>query len=336
MMQRSFKRPDWAFDRTSIDRCDWVFKKIARSNVFGMMRRIVTSLSAYLVRLTKRFSDKFVLSRSVFERARDGRKPKPRRSPKKDLTNKPPQQAGDLGKSSATLENGQIVYAIGDIHGRADLLLRLLDLIDEDSQGEVGEKHLVFLGDYIDRGFQSRQVIDILLGDRIEPYRPHFIKGNHEDALLSFLSDPTYGPRWASYGGRETMVSYDVKPPKSLSLNAEWQQAHEAFLKAFPTTHHRFFLSLNTAARIGGYGFVHAGLRPGRSLEDQNDHDLMWIRDEFLHDRSEFDVMVVHGHTPTDHPYHDNRRINVDTGAYFTGRLTAAKLTGDKVGFIST
>lgn len=240
------------------------------------------------------------------------------------------------GSSAANLERHQVVYAIGDIHGRADLLIRLLDLIDEDAEAFEGEKHLVFLGDYIDRGFQSRQVIDTLLGERTKPYQSHFIKGNHEDALLSFLSDPSFGPKWAAYGGRETMISYNVKPPKSLSLNAEWEKAHDAFLRAFPTTHHRFFLNLTTAIRIGGYGFVHAGLRPGRSFEDQNDHDRMWIRNEFLRDRSEFDVIVVHGHTPTDHPHHDNRRINVDTGAYFTGRLTAVKLMGDEVEFIST
>lgn len=236
----------------------------------------------------------------------------------------------------ALLDAETMVYAIGDIHGRADLLLKLLDRIEDDAKDFDGEVHLVFLGDYIDRGLQSRQVVDVLLSERVERYETHFLKGNHEDALLSFLSDPGFGPKWAAYGGRETLVSYGVKPPRSLSLNNEWDQAHEAFLKAFPNAHQTFFRTLPTQVQIGGYGFVHAGLKPGKNFAEQEDHDLMWIRDEFLDANSSFDVMVVHGHTPIDTPHHDHRRINVDTGAYFTGRLTAAKLTGQSVGFIAT
>ncbi|MEM9053922.1 MAG: serine/threonine protein phosphatase, partial [Pseudomonadota bacterium] len=123
---------------------------------------------------------------------------------------------------------------------------------------------------------------------------------------------------------------------RSMSLNEEWQTAHNAFLKAFPNNHHTFLMTLPTQLQIGGYGFVHAGLRPGKKFAEQNDHDLMWIRDEFLQGNAAFDVMVVHGHTPINTPHHDHRRINVDTGAYFTGRLTAVKLTGQTVGFIAT
>jgi len=234
------------------------------------------------------------------------------------------------------LDDETLIYAIGDIHGRADLLENLLDRIDSDATGFQGDVHLVFLGDYIDRGFQSRQVVDILLSERLRPYRAHFLKGNHEDALLSFLSDVEFGPKWAAYGGRETMVSYGVKPPRSMTLNSEWKSAHNNFLKSFPNAHLLFFRGLPTRVKIGGYGFVHAGMRPGKSFEDQTDYDLMWIRDEFLSGESQFDVKVVHGHTPTDVPYNDSRRINVDTGAYFTGRLTAVKLTGQSVEFIAT
>lgn len=234
------------------------------------------------------------------------------------------------------LDDETLVYAIGDIHGRADLLENLLDRIDDDAKGFQGEVHVVFLGDYIDRGFQSRQVIEILLSDRLTIYQTHFLKGNHEDALLSFLSDADFGPKWAAYGGRETMVSYGVKPPRSMTLNAEWGAAHNDFLKRFPNAHQLFFRGLPARVKIGGYGFVHAGMRPGRSFEEQSDYDLMWIRDEFLRGDAAFDVKVVHGHTPTNAPYNDDRRINVDTGAYFTGRLTAVKLTGQSVEFIST
>lgn len=234
------------------------------------------------------------------------------------------------------LDNETLIYAIGDIHGRADLLEKLLDRIDADAADFNGTKHIVFLGDYIDRGLQSRQVIDTLLSDRLDPYTAHYLKGNHEDALLNFLDDPGFGPKWAAYGGRETLVSYGVKPPRSMSLNEEWKTAHDNFLKAFPNTHHTFFRKLPTRLKIGGYGFVHAGLKPGKNFADQDDYDLMWIRDEFLRAEAAFDVMVVHGHTPIDAPHHDHRRINVDTGAYFTGRLTAAKLNGQTVEFIAT
>ena len=190
------------------------------------------------------------------------------------------------------LDEETLVYAIGDIHGRADLLEDLLNQIDADAMDFEGNVHIVFLGDYIDRGFQSREVIEILLSDRLLPYRAHFLKGNHEDALLSFLSDAEFGPKWAAYGGRETMVSYGVRPPRSMSLNSEWETAHNDFLKRFPNAHLTFLRGLSTRVKIGGYGFVHAGMRPGRTFEDQSDHDLMWIRDEFLSGESQFDVKV--------------------------------------------
>lgn len=248
----------------------------------------------------------------------------------------PAQPSEPKPQTGPLLDADTVVYAIGDIHGRADLLMKLLERIDADAENFAGEMHLVFLGDYIDRGLQSRQVIETLLSDRLARYQTYFLKGNHEDALLSFLSDPGFGPKWAAYGGRETLVSYGVKPPRSMSLNNEWNEAHNAFLQAFPNAHQDFFRTLPTQVQIGGYGFVHAGLKPGKKFAEQEDHDLMWIRDEFLDANSSFDVMVVHGHTPIDTPHHDHRRINVDTGAYFTGRLTAAKLTGQTVGFIAT
>lgn len=121
-----------------------------------------------------------------------------------------------------------------------------------------------------------------------------------------------------------------------MALSEDWHRAHDAFLKSIPMTHQNFYRHLKTSVRLGGYGFVHAGLRPGVVFADQDDRDLMWIRDEFLQDKSSFDVFVIHGHTPVDSPHRDHRRINVDTGAYFTGRLTAVRLEGNSVEFIST
>jgi len=241
-----------------------------------------------------------------------------------------------FGGQYEPLRPGQRIYAIGDIHGRADLLENLIGIIEEDMQGHSGEAGIVFLGDYIDRGFQSRQVIDMLIGNRLAGFEICCLKGNHEDALLTFLGDPDFGPRWAAYGGRETLVSYGVRPPRTMTRSEDWHRAHSEFVYALPRAHEQFLQRLTYSARIGPYGFVHAGVRPGVPFEDQSEADLMWIREEFLKATDAHEVIVVHGHTPVDKPFRDHRRINVDTGAYFSGRLTAARLEGDMVAFLST
>jgi len=241
-----------------------------------------------------------------------------------------------LTQNNEPLRPGLRLYAVGDVHGRADLLDALIGKIETDSADFEGDIGLIFLGDYVDRGFQSRQVIEILLSERLEKYETSFLKGNHEDAMLSFVSDHTFGPKWAAFGGRETLVSYGIRPPKSMSLNGDWKRAHTEFVAALPKEHELFLMSLPTSLQVGPYGFVHAGLRPGVPFAEQSDKDRLWIRDEFLKSSQKADVFVVHGHTPSDQPFVDNRRINVDTGAYFTGRLTAVKLEGDEVAFLST
>lgn len=236
----------------------------------------------------------------------------------------------------ATLPDGLVVYAVGDVHGRADLLDVLFKRIDADARKSDATPHLVMLGDYIDRGFQSRQVIDYLMSDKLSRFETYFLKGNHEEALLRFLEQPEHGPEWANYGGRETLVSYGVRPPRSLTMNDEWRTAHDQFIEKFPDTHLHFMRGLELSVRLGGYGFAHAGVRPGRAFDQQEEHDLLWIRDEFLNSGDRDDVVVVHGHTPADDAYNDFRRINVDTGAYFSGRLTAVRLERDQISFLKT
>lgn len=292
-------------------------------SIVGLFRRFLGWITRNAAPHLRRFG---VLSGASYRRERDSRA----LDSSIDFT---PQI---LPSTDQFLEDGKLIYAIGDIHGRADLLNKLLDQIDADAAEFSGEVYIVFLGDYIDRGLQSRQVIDTLLSDRLDAYTTHFLKGNHEDALLTFLSDPGFGPKWASYGGRETLVSYGVRPPRSLSRNEEWNDAHDQFLKAISNRHQTFFRTMPTSVQIGGFGFAHAGLKPGKKFAEQDDNDLMWIRDEFLKANGAFDVMVVHGHTPVEVPHYDHRRINVDTGAYFTGRLTAVRLTSESVSFIAT
>ncbi|WP_233352881.1 metallophosphoesterase family protein [Henriciella mobilis] len=236
----------------------------------------------------------------------------------------------------AELPDGILVYAVGDVHGRADLLQALFKRIEEDARESEATPHLIMLGDYVDRGFQSRQVIDFLMSDQVSRFETFFLKGNHEEALLRFLEQPEHGPEWANYGGRETLVSYGVRPPRSLTMNDEWLSAHQQFQEKFPESHLHFMRALDVSVRLGDYGFVHAGTRPGRAFDEQEEHDLLWIRDEFLKAGERDDVVVVHGHTPADDAYSDFRRINVDTGAYFSGRLTAVRLEKDQISFLKT
>lgn len=238
----------------------------------------------------------------------------------------------------AQVPQGRRVYAVGDIHGRADLLIRLLqDLRTDIARGGFeGRPILIFLGDYIDRGFQSKEVIDVLLGEMLSPFETYFLKGNHEAALLQFLGDPGIGPRWAEYGGAETLVSYGVRPPRTRTSVEEWAQASEALHDKLPPEHLNFLKNLDLSVRIGDYVFVHAGVRPGVPLDEQSEQDLLWIREEFLSDRRLLEAVIVHGHTPTSKPHRDGRRIGIDTGAYLSGTLTAARFEHDGVEFIST
>ena len=275
-----------------------------------------------------------VSGRRATDSHRTGISPQPRLSPipaaPTPISDAAPQAA------PAELPDGILVYAVGDVHGRADLLQALFKRIEEDARDSEATPHLVMLGDYVDRGFQSRQVIDFLMSDQLSRFETFFLKGNHEEALLRFLEQPEHGPEWANYGGRETLVSYGVRPPRSLTMNDEWLAAHQQFQEKFPDTHLHFMRALDLSVRLGDYGFVHAGTRPGRSFEEQEEHDLLWIRDEFLKAGERDDVVVVHGHTPADDAYSDFRRINVDTGAYFSGRLTAVRLEKDQISFLKT
>ncbi|MEZ5936995.1 MAG: metallophosphoesterase family protein [Hyphomonadaceae bacterium] len=236
------------------------------------------------------------------------------------------------------IPSGRRVYAVGDVHGRADLLQRLIAELREDAkQGEYeGRPILIFLGDYVDRGFQSKEVLSTLISPALSEFETYFLKGNHEAAMLQFLKDPSIGPRWAEYGGVETLVSYGVQPPRVRTSMDEWARASQALNAALPQQHRHFLENLDISVRIGDYIFVHAGLRPGVSLDMQSEHDMLWIREEFLEDRKHLGAVVVHGHTPSQAPYRDSRRIGIDTGAYLSGRLTAARLQADTVEFLTT
>lgn len=225
------------------------------------------------------------------------------------------------------------VYAIGDVHGRADLLTRAFSAIDKSLVAHpVPNPVQVMLGDYIDRGPNSRAVIETLLLRR-QRHRMVFLKGNHETYPLRFLTDPSLLTEWEQMGGLQTLLSYGVKP----AMREEPQRAERAvsaFRQALPESHGSFLQSLELSFSCGDYFFVHAGVRPGIPLSRQREEDLLWIREDFLLHEESFGKIIVHGHTPANNPDIRANRINIDTGAFATGRLTCLVLQGDQIAVI--
>jgi len=233
-------------------------------------------------------------------------------------------------RGSASVPAEAVVWAVGDVHGRLDLLDPLLDAILDDLQTSAAtRKVVVFLGDYIDRGADSRGVLDRLcrLQDRTD-IESHFLRGNHEDRMEAFLADPEVGPGWCDYGGREALRSYGIAPPTMKVASDAWVVTATEFSQAVPDRHREFLSRQEYSYAIGDYFFAHAGARPGVALADQSPDDLMWIRQGFLNDRAAFEQIVVHGHTPGEAVHADHRRIAIDTGAYATGMLTGLRLEG--------
>jgi serine/threonine protein phosphatase 1 len=190
----------------------------------------------------------------------------------------------------------------------------------------------VFLGDYIDRGPSSRQVIDLLIARQRES-AVVLLKGNHEDYAERFLSDPTVLSEWNNVGGLNTITSYDVSPTRRRDPQSQRKVA-AALGQSMPDSHRRFLRSLALSFTCGDFFFVHAGVRPGIPLQQQSQHDLLWIRDDFLLHEEDFGKVIVHGHTPAQQPDVRPNRINIDTGAYATGRLTCLVLEGDQMSFL--
>ena len=197
--------------------------------------------------------------------------------------------------------DGPLIYAVGDVHGRLDLLDDLLDQIAEDASKADGaaETVLVFLGDYVDRGDASRGVIDRLIGlAHVPGVELKALKGNHEQVMLDFLRDPEVGPGWVQQGGAATLASYGVAAPQTRVPADPWAEASKALARALPPEHLQFLNGLPLYAEYGDYVFVHAGLRPGVPLDRQSERDLLWIRAEFLDETRPFPKVVVHGHPP--------------------------------------
>jgi len=227
------------------------------------------------------------------------------------------------------------IYAVGDVHGRADLLADLHKRIAKDADGAPESRRvIVYLGDYVDRGPDSAGVIDRLIDSPLEGFEKVFLMGNHEQFLLDFLKDPSIGEHWLSNGGDATLSSYGVGIPGSEAVDMAVVSEH--LKKILPPEHLAFLRDLAVSHREGDYFFAHAGIRPGVPLKKQSEDDLLWIREPFLDVGEAREVVVVHGHTPVQAgEVHDNR-IAVDTGAVWSGRLTAVVLHEQEQSFIHT
>lgn len=235
----------------------------------------------------------------------------------------------------AAVPDGVRIYAIGDIHGRLDLLKILFHRISADLAIRPTVRPIfVFLGDYIDRGPSSRGTIDglIELGRSQEAV---FLKGNHEALALRCLTDRSLFDQWLRLGGLETLISYGIsrtllgQPKKIVEIQA-------AFHEALPKQHFRFFRDFLTSYVCGDFYFVHAGVKPNVSLATQKEADLLWIRDEFLSSTEDFGKIIVHGHTPTREIEVHSNRVNIDTGAFATGRLSCLVIERSELSSIDT
>jgi serine/threonine protein phosphatase 1 len=225
------------------------------------------------------------------------------------------------------------VYCIGDIHGRDDLLREMAECVVADlNMRPFDHAVTVFLGDYIDRGPDSKAVVE-RLASGIWPTPVTALAGNHEEFLLTFLADADFLDFWRSQGGLQTLHSYEVDVGPAMA-GRDFGKVRAAFIAHFPKLHRDFVHALKVSATIGDYFFCHAGVRPGVALDRQNRDDLLNIREPFLSSEAEHGKLVVHGHTPAIAPEIRPNRIGIDTGAYATGRLTCLVLEKDEQRFL--
>ena len=236
------------------------------------------------------------------------------------------------------LPDNHRLYCIGDIHGRLDLLKKLEHLILADAEPYLGDKTIVYLGDYIDRGSDSKQVIDHLIDNNsLNEFKKIYLLGNHEQVLLQFLhtGDPSIANDWFKFGGLATLVSYGVEL-RGIPTSKDMQRICADLANKMSAQHLNFYQNLMHSYELGDYYFVHAGIKPKTKLEKQRPEDMIWIREEFTNSNLFHGKVIVHGHTVTPEPELLSNRIGIDTGAYSTGVLTCAVFESLSCKFIQT
>lgn len=238
-----------------------------------------------------------------------------------------------FGARRATAPDGRRLFAVGDIHGRLDLLDRLLARLDAEEGAREPGAGLIFLGDYVDRGPAVRDVVDRLVALKAERPETIFLMGNHEEALAKFLNAPEDRADWLDWGGEETLESYGVRGAAARPA----RELAEDLRSRLPAAHAAFLDSLGLSTQVGDYFFAHAGVKPGVALDAQKAEDLLWIRAEFHDMPAEMrpQNVIVHGHQPVRKPLDLGWRIAIDTGAVYGGKLTAVALEGARRRFVS-
>ena len=224
--------------------------------------------------------------------------------------------------------DGFTIYVVGDVHGCLEPLVRVQRLIDEDRAKSHPERTVeIYLGDYIDRGPDSAGVVSTLIA-RARDANAVFLRGNHDQMLLDFLDGADCLEQWRALGGTATLLSYGVAA-SLLMRSAPTEVVRDALNENMPPEHRIFYDQTGSYMQVGPYLMVHAGIRPGVGLEDQKTADLLGIRQDFLQHDGDFDFIVVHGHTPVEAPELRRNRINIDTGAFATNRLTCLRIGED-------
>jgi serine/threonine protein phosphatase 1 len=238
------------------------------------------------------------------------------------------------GKSLPRGKKGCRAYAVGDIHGRLDLLDGMLAQIEQDMANRPADRtFIIFLGDLVDRGPASAGVVERLRTYRNPSAELVFLSGNHEEVLLEILSGKLgVLPAWLKFGGAECAQSYGIAPEQLRQTDE--RRALELVREKVPREHRHFLRSFADTFRFGDYLFVHAGIRPGVGLDDQDRKDLRWIREPFLGDAKEHGFVVVHGHTIVQAVEERPNRIGIDTGAYQSGILTAIAIEEERRWFL--
>lgn len=228
------------------------------------------------------------------------------------------------------------VYAIGDVHGCLDELLGLESVIQRDAAGLPGEKLIVMIGDYVDRGPASAQVLDHLAAPPPPGFRRICLTGNHEMVMLDYLEGRTGLMGWLTMGAEQTLLSYGIDHERLRTVYRTERQIDDVIREAIPAQHVAFLRSLPIMVETPGFLFVHAGIRPDLPLDRQSDRDLVFIREDFFKAAHRLTRYVVHGHTPVAEARRDGMRVDIDTGAFFTGRLTALRIWQNKGRYFTT